>query len=76
MGCSEARQSYLLNCGRCTLDIPAKRSRTSSNGDGYQENAKFGATVVAQWITNPTSILEDMGLIPGLTQWVEDPSLP
>ena len=27
---------------------------------------------MAQLSTNPTSIHEDMGLIPGLTQWVKD----
>ena len=30
---------------------------------------------MAQWVRNPTSTLEDVGLIPGLVQWVKDPVL-
>ena len=30
---------------------------------------------MAQQIKNPVSIREDVGLIPGLTQWVKDPLL-
>ena len=33
---------------------------------------KQGAPIVVQWVTNPTNVYEDMGLIPGLVQWVED----
>ena len=33
-------------------------------------------STVAQQVKNPTSIHEDVGLIPGLGQWVKDPELP
>ena len=35
-----------------------------------------GVPIVAQRVLNPTSVKEDTGSIPGLSQWVKDPVLP
>ena len=39
---------------------------------GQIKRSRKGVATVAQWVTNPTSIHEDAGSIPGLTQWVKD----
>ena len=36
----------------------------------------FAVPIVAHQVMNSTNIHEDVGLIPGLTQWVNDPALP
>ena len=35
-----------------------------------------GVPLVAQWVKNPISVHKDLGLIPGLAQWVKDLALP
>ena len=36
----------------------------------------MGVPIVGRWVMNQTSIHEDVGLIPGLSQWIKDPALP
>ena len=36
----------------------------------------LGVPIVVQWLMNPTRNHEVAGLIPALTQWVNDPALP
>ena len=42
----------------------------------YNLKTKRGIPVVTQQVKNLTSIHENVGLIPGLTQWVNDLVLP
>ena len=41
----------------------------------HSRKITWGAPAVAQWVTNPTSNHEDVGLIPGLIQWAKGSSI-
>ena len=40
----------------------------------WVKNPTPGIAIVAQQVKNPTSMHENMGLIPGPAQWVMDPA--
>ena len=41
-----------------------------------KEEEHNGSSCCGSAVVNPTSSYEDVGLIPGLAQWVEHPALP
>ena len=46
-----------------------------SAGIHLQEQQILGVPITSQWLKNGTSIHEDVGSNPGLTQWDKDPLL-
>ena len=68
--------SRLKNCILCAeylLDIMNLFTHLAERRTLNQENQ--GSSCCSSAITKPTSIPEDVGLVPGLAQWIKDPVL-
>ena len=61
---------YSISLGRYSTSLGWVGEDVSAYGC-FRKILRRGVPVVAHWLTNPTSIHEDMGLIPGPSQWVK-----
>ena len=55
--------------------FPHFSDRETTYERAFENKTILGVSVVAQQVRNPTSIHEDGGLTPGLTQWIKDLAL-
>ena len=55
---------------------PKKKKKLNFKINENNKKSLQRVPIVAQQVTNSTSIHEDAGLIPGVTHWVKDPVLP
>ena len=56
-------------------DLALKSKKNPKNKKWFKGLPVVGVPMVAQWLTNPTRNHEVESLIPGLAQWVMDPTL-
>ena len=73
---SEGRGSKFQSLSVTVLSCPSTNFILRYGGKFLARLFLFGVPVVVQWLTNSTKNREVAGSIPGLAQWIKDPSLP
>ena len=64
------KENIPYNAGNCIQSLVRDHEGT------LYKKGNAAVPITAQRLTSPASIHEDVGLTPGLVQWVKDPALP
>ena len=74
--CRSVSIQYIVHLKLCSDVCQLIKSTASLKSSQLKKNEEKGSSHCGSVVMSPTNIHEDVSLIPGLVQWVEDPALP